>query len=254
MSTRAAAAWSLAWTLLGAGVAGVFALAGDGTAAGEYLTGFVIEKSLSLDNLFVFVALLSFFAIPDELRRRVLLYGIGGAVVLRGVLIIAGAAALGTFSWFTYVLGGVLALTAVKVASQRSDALDPADTLTMRTLHRLMPRATPLLAATVMVAAADVMFALDSIPAIFAVTRDPLVVFAANAFSLLGAVSLYFVLEGLLARFRHLNAGLAAILGYLAAKQLLAGAWHPPLTLTLLVIAGALGASAAASAHARRPA
>jgi tellurite resistance protein TerC len=269
-SMRSAVVWSVVWTAVGVGFAVPVALADDGAAAGEYLAGFLIEKSLSLDNLFVFAVLFSFFAVPDSQRRRVLLWGIAGAIVLRALFILVGAAALDTFSWFTYVLGAILLLTAVKIARQGGEEVDPEHTLAMRALRRVVPLtsrydgdrlltqeggrrvATPLLAALAMIAAFDVMFAIDSIPAIFAITRDTFIVFAANAFSLLGMVSLYFLLDGLLDRFRYLNVGLAAIPGYVAAKLLLVDVWHPPIGLSLLVIAGSLAAAALASVIAER--
>ena len=267
---RKALVWSLVWTGIGVAFAALVAVADGGTAAGEYLAGFLIEKSLSLDNLFVFAVLFSFFAVPDEQRRRVLLYGVGGAIVLRALFILVGAAALDAFSWFTYVLGAILALTAVKIARHGGEQVDPEHSFAMRALRRVMPLSTrydgdrlfvhengrrlgtPLFAALVMVAAFDVMFAIDSIPAIFAVTRDTFIVFAANAFSLLGMVSLYFLLDGLLERFRYLNVGLAAILGYVAAKLLLVEVWHPPIGLSLAVIVGALAIAALASVVAAR--
>jgi tellurite resistance protein TerC len=208
-SLRSALAWSLVWTAIGIAFALVLVVTHDGRAAGEYLTGFLIEKSLSLDNLFVFAVLFSFFAVPDDQRRRVLLYGVAGAIVLRGAFILAGAAMLDAMHAATYLLGALLALTAVKIARHGADEIDPEHTLAMRFLRRVVPLsrdydgsrlttirderrlATPLLAALVMVAAFDVMFAIDSIPAIFAITRDTYVVFAANAFSVLGMVSLY---------------------------------------------------------------
>ncbi len=269
-SMRTALIWSLGWTALGVGFAGVLALAGDSTASGEYLAGFLIEKSLSLDNLFVFAVLFSFFAVPADQRHRVLIFGIAGAIVLRAMFIVVGAAALDAFGFVTYLLGGLLAYTAIKIARHSSDEVEPDKTLVMRLMRRVMPMskdydgsrlttrvdgrraATPLAAALVMVAAFDVMFAVDSIPAIFAITRDTFVVFAANAFSLLGMVSLFFLLDGLLERFRYLNVGLAAILGYVAAKLLLADLWHPPIVLTLGVIVLSLGAAVFASWLAER--
>lgn len=269
-SLRSALLWSLAWTLAGLGFAIPLALGSGGAAAGEYLAGFLIEKSLSLDNLFVFAVLLSFFAVPEQQRRLVLLYGIGLAIVLRAVFIVAGAALLDTFEAVTYALGALLLFTAVKIARHGGGEIEPDSTLAMRLLRRVIPisnnyegsrltthadgqrMATPLLAALLMVGAFDLMFAIDSIPAIFAVTRDTFVVFAANAFSLLGMVSLYFVLDGLLSRFRHLNLALAAILGYVAAKMLLVDVWHPPLLLSLAVIMGSLALAIATSALAER--
>jgi tellurite resistance protein TerC len=270
MSTRSALGWSLAWTAIGVAFALVVLALQDGAAASEYLAGFLIEKSLSLDNLFVFAILFAFFKVPDVQRLRVLVWGIAGAIVLRTAFILVGAAALDAFHATTYVLGALLAFTAVKIARQGDEQIDPEHTLAMRALRRVVPLssdydgerlltrargkllATPLLAALVMVAAFDVMFAIDSIPAIFAITRDTFVVFAANAFSLLGMVSLYFLLDGMLDRFRYLNVGLAAILGFVAAKLLLADVWHPPIALSLGVIALALAGAALASVAAER--
>jgi tellurite resistance protein TerC len=270
-SMRSSLLWSVLWTGIGVAFAGVLLLTGAGaTAAEEYLAGYLIEKSLSLDNLFVFAVLFSFFAVPASERHRVLLLGVAGAIVLRTVFIVVGAAALDTFSFMTYLLGALLAVTAVKIARHSSDEVDPDNNLAMRALRRVMPisreydgaklttkvrgqrAATPLLAALVMVAAFDVMFAIDSIPAIFAITRDTFVVFAANAFSLLGMVSLYFLLDGMLDRFRHLHYGLAAILGWVAAKLLLVDVWHPPIVLTLGVVVGALSVAALTSTLAER--
>jgi tellurite resistance protein TerC len=270
MSTRTALLWSVLWTAIGLAFALPLALLGGGEQAGAYLAGFLIEKSLSLDNLFVFAVLFAFFRVPAAQRSRVLLYGIAGAIVLRALFILVGAAALDAFAATTYLLGALLAFTAVKIARQGGEEIDPSRTLAMRVLRRVVPlaedydgdrlltrvggrrMATPLLAALLMVAAFDVMFAIDSIPAIFAITRDTFVVFAANAFSLLGMVSLYALLEGMLDRFRYLNVGLAAILGFVAAKLLLADVWHPPIALSLAVVLASLGAAATASRLAER--
>src|SRR4051812_47376851 len=249
---RRALFWSLAWTAIGAGFAAVLYLFDSSTAGEQYLAGFLIEKSLSLDNLFVFAVLFAFLAVPPGEHRRVLLYGVAGAIVLRGLFIVVGAAALDTFHALTYILGALLAYTAVKIARHGGEQVDPSKTFAMRVLKRLAPGASAAASALVMVAVFDVMFAIDSIPAIFAVTRDTFVVFAANAFSLLGMVSLFFLLEGLMDRFRHLHFGLAAILGWVAAKLVLVDVWHPPIGLTLLVIAGALGTAAITSVRAER--
>jgi len=246
-SMRSALIWSIAWTAIGAGFAAVLLVLDSPAAAESYLAGFLVEKSLSLDNLFVFAVLFGFLGVAAADRRRVLVYGVAGAVVLRGLFIIGGAAVLDTFHFATYLLGALLALTAVKIARHGGEQVDPSRTLPLRILKRVAPGATPAASALVMVAAFDVMFALDSIPAIFAITRDTFVVFAANAFSLLGMVSLFFLLEGLMDRFRYLHFGLAAILAWVAAKLILVDVWHPPTALTLAVIAGALVAAALAS-------
>jgi tellurite resistance protein TerC len=269
-SMRTALVWSIVWTLIGVSFAAVLVVTGDRAASGEYLAGFLIEKSLSLDNLFVFAVLFSFFAVPAEQRHRVLVFGVALAIVLRGIFIVIGAAALEAFAFVTYGLGALLLYTAIKIARHKSEDVDPDKTLVMRVMRRVLPMSsrydegrlvtrekghrvtTPLFAAFVMVAAFDVMFAVDSIPAIFAVTTDTFVVFAANAFSLLGMVSLFFLLDGMLDRFRYLNLGLAAILGYVSLKLLFADVWHPPIPLTLAVIIVSLGSAMAASWLAER--
>jgi tellurite resistance protein TerC len=261
---RTAALWSAAWTALGLAFTAVLAAISRGDAAGEYLTGFLIEKSLSLDNLFVFAVLLAYFQVPSASQRRVLIWGIAGAIILRAIFILAGAAALDAFHATIYVFGAFLVLTAIKLARQSDEEVDVEHTLAMRTLRRFMRIgsydgerffskdggrriATPLLACLVMVAAFDVLFAVDSVPAIFAVTRDTYVVFAANAFSLLGMTSLYFLLRGMMDRFHFLNIGLAVILGFVGTKMLLTDVWHMPSWVSLAVIVGCLGAAIGAS-------
>jgi predicted tellurium resistance membrane protein TerC len=246
-SVRSALIWSIVWTAIGAGFAAVLLVLDSPAAAESYLAGFLVEKSLSLDNLFVFAVLFGFLGVAGGDRRRVLVYGIAGAVVLRGLFIVAGAAVLDTFHLATYVLGALLALTAVKIARHGGEQVDPSRTLPMRIFKRVAPGATPAASALVMVAAFDVMFALDSIPAIFAITRDTFVVFAANAFSLLGLQALYWVLADAIGRFRYLNVGLAAVLVFVGAKMALSDVVHPPVWLSLLVIVSLLGAAVGAS-------
>lgn len=266
MRPKQALIWSIVWTLIGVAFAAVVLLIDDGRAAGEYLAGFMIEKSLSLDNLFVFAILFSFFQVPDNQRMKVLIFGIAGAIVLRTIFILIGAAALDAFHATTYVLGALLLFTAIRIARSGGEEMDPERTLIMRWMRKLLPvsreydddklftmengkrLATPLLAALALVAAFDVMFAIDSIPAIFAITRDTFIVFSANAFSLLGMVSLYFLLDGLLDRFRFLHYGLAIILAFVAAKLLLVDtSFHPSIGLSMAVIVVALAGAALAS-------
>ena len=253
-SLRTAVAWSVAWTAIGVGFTGVVLALDGGRAAGEYLAGFVVEKSLSLDNLFVFAVLFGYFAVPPHERRRVLVYGIAGAIAMRALFIAIGVTALDAFAPTTYLMGALLAVTAWKIArGGAGQELDPERTLAMRALRRVVPRGlTPVRAAIAMVAAFDVMFAIDSIPAVLAITRETFLVFAANAFSLLGMASLFFVLDGLLDRFRYLHLGLAVILGYVAAKLLLADVWHPPTGVSLGVVVAVVSAAAVASAVAER--
>jgi tellurite resistance protein TerC len=263
-SLREAGLWSAAWTALAVAFTGVLAAFADGEAAGEYITGFLIEKSLSLDNLFVFAVLLAYFGVPAASQRRVLVWGIAGAIVLRAIFVLVGAAALDAFHATIYVFGGLLVLTAINLARQGDDELDVEHTRMMRLLRRVVPIgsydgdrfvtrdrgrrvATPLLACLAMVAAFDVLFAIDSVPAIFAVSRDTFVVFAANAFSLLGMTSLYFLLRGMMDRFHYLNYGLAVILAFVGVKMLLSDVWHMPTWVSLAVIVSCLAAAVGAS-------
>ncbi len=242
---RSALTWSIIWTALGALFA-VFILVDMGSSdAGDYLSGFLIEKSLSLDNLFVFAILFTFFGIPESERQRVLVLGIVGAILLRTAFIFAGIAILDAIDWFTYVLGALLAATAYGVWRSGGHDMDPEDTRIMSVVRKVTPEnATNFVLCLVAIAAFDVMFAIDSIPAIFAITRDTYIVFAANAFSLLGMVSLYFLLDGLLDRFVYLSKGLAVILGYVAVKLLLEDVVHPPEWINLVVVIATLGVAA----------
>ncbi len=245
MSARAALIRSVVWTLLGVAFTVFFVITGSGTDAEDYLSGFLIEKSLSLDNLFVFAILFTFLDVPQEERRKVLIFGIAGAIVLRAIFIFAGAELLDQFDWFTYVLGAVLAYTAYSIAKHDPKDMDPENTAAMKVVRRVLPDGTkPAVIALFAVAAFDVMFAIDSIPAIFAITRDTTVVLAANAFSLMGMVSLFFLLEDLLDRFRYLSQGLAVILGYVALKLLLEDVVHPPEWVNLVVVIVTLGVAA----------
>jgi tellurite resistance protein TerC len=264
-SFRSAASWSVAWTLVALAFTGVLAAWQGGTAAEQYLAGYLIERSLSLDNLFVFALLFGYFAVPAESQRRVLFVGIVGAIVLRAIFILAGGALLDAFHFTLYLFGVFLILTGLRMATHDNTEIHPERNPVLSALRRFVPLlpdyrgerifvreggrwvATPLLAALVMVATFDVLFAVDSIPAIFAVTRDTFIVFAANAFSLLGMVSLYFLLAGMIERFRYLNLGLAAILVFVGAKMLASEVWKVPTTLSLTVIVASLTAAVLAS-------
>jgi tellurite resistance protein TerC len=267
---RRAVGWSIGWTALGVGFAGLlWAWQGRGPAE-EYLAGFLIEKSLSIDNLFVFALIFGFFAVPAAYQRRVIFWGIVGAIVLRALFILAGAALLDAFHLTVYVFGAFLILTGIRMARHREVEIHPERNPALRLLGRVLPLttayhgdrltareggrrvATPLAAALLLVATFDVVFAVDSIPAIFAVTRETFVVYAANAFSLLGLSALYFVLAGMIGRFRYLNVGLAAVLVFVGGKMVLADVVHLPVYASLLVIVLALGAAVGASLVPRR--
>jgi tellurite resistance protein TerC len=254
-SMRSSALWSVGWIVVAVAFTAVLAVWRGGAEASQYLTGYLIERSLSLDNLFVFALLFAFFAVPAAAQRKVLFYGIIGAIVLRAGFIFAGAALLDAFHWMIYVFGGLLVVTGVRMATHDNEEIHPERNPVLRLVRRVVPLsdsydgerivtrqggrrvATPLLAALLMVATFDVVFAIDSIPAIFAITRDTFVVFAANAFSLLGLTSLYFLLAGLIERFRYLSYGLATILVWVGAKMLVSDVWHVPTGLSLAVIA-----------------
>jgi tellurite resistance protein TerC len=265
ISFRRAVAWSVGWTALGVGFAAFLWVWQGRTPAEEYVAGFLIEKSLSVDNLFVFALIFSYFAVPAAYQRRVIFWGIVGAIVLRGAFIAAGAALLDAFHFTIYVFGAFLIVTGIRMARHANVEIHPERNPALRLLGRLVPLttsyhadrllareggrrvATPMLAALVLVAAFDVVFAVDSIPAIFAVTRDTFIVYAANAFSLLGLSALYFVLAGMIGRFRYLNVGLAAVLVFVGAKMTLADVVKIPVYLSLAVIVAALGVAVAAS-------
>lgn len=261
VSLRRAGGWSVGWTLLGLAFGGFLWLWQDERMAGEYLAGFVIEKSLSIDNLFVFALIFAYFGVPAAHQRRAIFWGIVGAIVLRAIFIVAGAALLDAFHYTVYVFGAFLVLTGVRMARHRQGEVHPERNPVLRLLGRVLPLttsyhgdrltlrrggrrlATPMLAALASVATFDLVFAVDSIPAIFAVTRDTFLVLAANAFSLLGLSALYFLLAGMLGRFRYLNVGLAAVLVFVGAKMVLADVHELPIHVSLAVIVAILSAA-----------
>ncbi|MGW4115696.1 TerC/Alx family metal homeostasis membrane protein [Actinosynnema sp. NPDC004786] len=281
VSIREAVGWSVFYLALPV----VFGLwlwnHAGGDRALEFMTGFVVEKSLSVDNLFVFMLLLAAFAVPAEVQQRVLLYGIVGALVLRGVFIAAGAAMLAAGTWAFLVFGLVLLVSAIKVLRQAmagvEEARDVSRMRSVRLLRRLMPvtddyhgarltvkergrRAlTPLAVVVVAVFATDVVFAVDSVPAVYGITDDPYLVFATNAFALLGLRALYFVLHTALAKLVHLNHGLAIILAFIGVKLVLHwahGIWpglpEIPTPVSLVVIIAILAVVTVTSLRSRR--
>lgn len=240
---REAVAWSVFYLVLPV-LFGLYLWGAFGTTpAVEFFTGYLVEKSLSVDNLFVFMLLLAAFAVPPELAQRVLLYGIVGALVLRVIFIALGAAALQSGTWAFLLFGAILIVTAGRVLSEamkgETHQVDIDSMRSVRLLRRFVPvtrdyrgfrlvvrehghlAITPLALTTVAVFATDIVFAVDSVPAVYGVTEDPFLVFATNAFALLGLRALYFVLRGALARLRHLNYGLAIILAFIGVKLVL---------------------------------
>ena len=243
VSMKEAAGWSTFYVALPLAF-GAWIWSEFGSKTGvEYLTGYLVEKSLSVDNLFVFMLLLTAFAVPKELQQRVLLYGIVGALVLRGVFIALGAAALDRLSFAFLLFGAILLATAVKILRDsrkgHGHAVDVDALRSVRLLRRFMPvtpdyrgprlfvkedgvrAATPFALVVMAVLATDVVFAVDSVPAVYGITGDPFLVFATNAFALLGLRALYFVLQGALSKLVHLGYGLAAILGFIGVKLVL---------------------------------
>jgi len=223
-------------------------------AASQFLLGYVLEKSLSIDNIFVIAMVFSYFQVPLALQHRVLFWGILGAVILRGVMILVGVTLINSFDWIPYVFGALLIYTAVKMLILRSETVEPQENTLVKLARRFLPFtdrfhgkhffikvkkryvATPLFLALLMVESSDVMFAIDSIPAIFAVTRDPFIVFTSNIFAILGLRSMYFVLAGYMERFRYLKHSLVFVLAYVGVKMMMSNHYHIPATVSLAVI------------------
>jgi len=242
---------------IGAGLA--FSEDIDGrTAAVQFLTGFVLEKSLSLDNIFVIALIFSYFRIPLAYQHRILFWGVLGALLFRGAMIAAGAALLHRFGWMTYVFGVLLLFTAARMLVVRHDNLAPEESLVVRLARRWLPFttesdghrflvrrdgalvATPLLLVLLLVEATDLMFAVDSIPAIFAITDQAFIVYTSNVFAILGLRSLYFALAPMLERFRYLKASLVFVLGYIGVKMLLTHTYPIPAAVSLAMVGGIL--------------
>ncbi len=242
----------------------------DGRVAGEYLSGYLIEKSLSVDNVFVWAVIFGYFSVPVRYQFRVLFWGIFGALVLRAVFIFAGVSLLETFDWVLFVFGAFLLYTAVKVARGATAEVHPQHNRVLRVVRRVVPStaeydgqklftrrtgtllATPLFAVLVLIESTDVVFAVDSIPAVLAVTREPFIVFASNAFAILGLRALYFCLAGMADRLRFLNLGLGVILAFVGLKMLLAELVYVPTGISLGLVATVLALTVVASLRSER--
>jgi tellurite resistance protein TerC len=265
VTLKEAGTWSAVWVAL-AGIfnVGVYWRFGSERAL-EFTTGYLIEKALAVDNIFVFVVIFAAFAIPAAYQHRVLFWGILGALVMRAAFIFAGAAFLQRFHWAIYVFGGVLAATGIKLLVQRDQEMHPESNPLVRAFEKFVPATrelagnrfivmrdgrrlvTPLLLALVAIEVTDVIFAVDSIPAVFAVTTDPFIVFTSNIFAILGLRSMYFLLAGVITKFAYLKIGLAVVLVFVGAKMLLTDVFALPIAVSLGVIAAILGASIAMS-------
>jgi tellurite resistance protein TerC len=273
MHVRQALGWTLVWVTValsfGALIYGAYeyhwfdwrltADAPSGSqAAIEYVTGYLLEWSLSVDNIFVIAVIFGYLKIPTKFQYRVLFWGIVGAIVLRGMMIAAGTTLLHHFDWMFYVFGAILIVSALRMLRNGEDAPDIENSFPARLVRRFVPvthemdqphffvrrdtklYATPLFVALVMVELTDVVFAVDSIPAILAVTRDPFLVFTSNAFAILGLRSLYFAVAGLMALFRYLKYSLVLILAFVGVKMLLVGHYHVPNHISLAIILATL--------------
>jgi tellurite resistance protein TerC len=260
---------SLRWSAVWIGLAflfniGVYFWRGTDVAL-QFLAGYLIEESLSVDNLFVFLMILSYFSVPQVYQYKVLFWGILGALILRGLAIAVGMALLQTFHWVLYIFGGFLIFTGVKMVLQRHEEVHPEHNPVIRLFTRLVPItteyhaekffvtlhgrrfATPLFLVLLMVAVSDIVFALDSIPAVLAVSTDPFIVYSSNVFAIMGLRSLFFALSGLLGLFHYLRYGLAIVLTFIGAKMLLADVYYLPIYVALGVVVGVLLLSVLAS-------
>lgn len=261
---------SIVWTVVWVGLAGIFNLGVAhfmGPQKGlEFLTGYVIEKSLSIDNVFVFALLFGYFAVPQENQHKVLFWGILGALVMRAVMILLGAALITKFTWIIYLFGAFLIATGVKMLVKKAERIEPEKNPLVRLFKRIMPvtpgyhkdrffvvengvrMATPLFVVLLLVEFSDLIFAVDSIPAIFAVTRDPFIVYTSNVFAIMGLRSLYFALSGVMDKFHHLKTGLGVTLAFVGVKMMLGHTeWKIETHVSLGVIVLILGASVVAS-------
>lgn len=271
ISAKESLLWTIFWIVLGLAFGGfVFAYLGKEKGI-EYLTGYVIEKSLSVDNLFVIALVFTTFAVPKIYQHRILFWGILGAIVMRGILILVGVQLIARFHWIMYVFGAFLLFTGGKMLLGKGKEPHPEQSYLFRIFRRFVPMtsrfdghhfftiengkrvATPLLAALVVVEAMDLVFAVDSIPAIFAVTLDPFIVFTSNVFAILGLRSLYFLLANALDRFQYLDTGLALILMYVGIKMLVAGFFPIPSLVSLAVVIGILAVAIGVSLVLTKP-
>jgi tellurite resistance protein TerC len=254
LTMREAATWSASIVAIALSFGGFLWWREGGTTALEYYTGYLIELSLSVDNLFVFILIFQYFGVPAALQPRVLKWGIIGAIVMRAIMIALGALLLEKFTWIIYVFGGILIFTGIRMFTGGHERIEPEKNPVIRLARkvvRVTPAyegqsflvkshagwyATPLLLVLLLVEWSDLVFAIDSIPAIFAVTRDPFIVYSSNIFAILGLRALFFVLAGAMDRFVHLKTGIAAILVFVGIKMVLSAWFHLPTTISLAVI------------------
>jgi tellurite resistance protein TerC len=272
-SFREGVVWSIGWLVLSLLVAVGFVAAGDSEDAVTYVTVYLIERSLSLDNLFVFILLFAYFGVPEEYRARLLFYGIAAALVLRGLAILGGVALIETFHFVIYVLGVTLLFLAWRILGGVEENVDPDRNLVVRGVRKLFPvtgeyhrakmfvkldgrrYATPLLVCLAAVVAADIAFAVDSIPAAFAITRESFIIWMGNVFALLGLRALFVLVEGLIRRFRYLNQTIAVVLALVAVKLLIEDIYKigPVGSLAMVAVVFVVGIVASLMADRRDP-
>ena len=265
VSMKEAAGWCLTWVSL-ALLFGLWIYSRMGSQkALAFVTGYILECSLSVDNLFIFIVVFDYFSVPRQDQSRVLHWGILGAVAMRLVFIMAGIQLIHAFHWIVYVFGGVLIFTGLKMILQKDERIEPENNPLLRTFQRFMPiskryrgnaffveensllHATPLFAALLVVEATDIVFAVDSIPTILAITTDRFIVYTSNMFAILGLRSFFFLLSGVLGLFRFLKIGISVILCFVGSKMLLADVWDIPIGASLGVVVGLLSLSVLAS-------
>ncbi len=266
IGVKEAAAWSALWVALGVAFGGVIWWWVGSEFAGQYYAGYLIEKSLAIDNVFVWAIIFSYFAVPRQYQHRVLFYGVIGALIFRGAFIAAGSALIASFAWILYLFGAFLLVTGYTMIKKRADHIDPSKSKVVALFKRFVPTtdeydgqkfltrrngalvATPLLLVLVLVETTDIIFAVDSIPAIFAVTQEPFLVFTANAFAILGLRAMYFLLADLMHRFVYLKLGLGLVLIWVGVKLVLqVDIYKMPTWLSLGVVAVIIAVSIAAS-------
>jgi tellurite resistance protein TerC len=262
---KEAAAWSAVWVTVALLFNVIIYLYAGPQAGLEFLTGYLVEKSLAVDNIFVIAMIFSYFAVPSIYQHRVLFWGILGALVMRGAFIGAGAYALERWHWVIYVFGGILLLTGIKMAVRKDEAVDLENNVVVKTARRWLPisarydgqkfwtvesgkrMATPLFLVLLLVEVTDLVFAIDSIPAIFAITKDPFLVYTSNVFAILGLRSMYFLLAGVVHKFVYLKYGLSMVLVFVGGKMMMLDVVKVPTAVSLGVIATLIGGSIAAS-------
>ncbi|MCL2145041.1 MAG: TerC family protein [Endomicrobia bacterium] len=261
LTMKEAAVMVCVWVGLAFSFGGAIYLVFPREKALEYVTAYIVEYSLSVDNMFVFLLIFSYFAIPKHHQPKILMYGIIGAVILRFLFVFAGVQLINAFTWVIYVFGAVLVFTAVKMIVKKDEKIDPSKNIAYKILKKIYPfkadngtdkfflrengvlYATPMLAAVVVIEMSDIIFAIDSIPAVLSISRDTFIVYTSNIFAIIGLRSLYFLLSGLAAKFKFLQYGVAVILLFVGVKMLISHFYHIPTAVSLAVIVGILAVS-----------